>query len=113
MFFSSPSLTPSKEKEIEMFKEPKAISSFLDPSEGDSPESLLEKKQAFLRLGVEAKEVLRTLIQMPEEFLGIDRDRLAYVRRNKVVATFRKKKRWSTRTIERAFRQIAEFWSLF
>jgi hypothetical protein len=96
-----------------MFKEPKAVSALLGPADGDTPETILIKKESFLRLSGEAKEVLRTLIRMPEEFLGFDRDRLAAVRKKNVANTFRKKKKWTVRTTNRAFRQVEEFWRLF
>jgi len=80
--------------------------------EGESPESFLIKKEEFTLLSEEAKEVLRILIHIPEEFLELPESAFASVRKSRVLLCFMRRG-WKRKIIRRALKQVEEYIRLY
>ena len=80
--------------------------------EGESPESFLIKKEEFTLLSEEAKEVLRILIHIPEEFLELPESAFASVRKSRVLLCFMKRG-WKREKISWALKQVEVYLRLF
>lgn len=85
---------------------------YVSHGEGETPESLLIKKEEFTLLSEEAKEVLRILVLAPGEFLELPESAFASVRKPRVLLTFIRKG-WKRKKIRRALKQIEEYIRLY
>jgi len=85
---------------------------FLDSMESDlpSPEETLLKKEAFLCLSSEAKEVILLILNSPQEILDcFFTPKYNKISKDRIWAFLSENKGWKPRTIAKCFQELREF----
>lgn len=83
-------------------------------NEGFSPEDIAIRKNLVENLSAEAKDVIMTILNCPEEILSVAKPRkYENLSKRRVQEYLKKKLRWSPKKIESCFREISELASVF
>jgi len=85
---------------------------FLDTFESDipSPENILIKKEAFLNLSEEAKEVILLIFNAPQEILDcFFTAKYHKISRDKIYQFLIQNKHWNRKVVNRCFKELKDF----
>jgi len=85
---------------------------FLDTFESDipSPENILIKKEAFLNLSCEAKEVILLILNAPQEILDcFFTAKYHKISKDKIWKFLVENKKWNKKVVDRCFKELRDF----
>lgn len=85
---------------------------FLDTFESDlpSPENMLIKKEAFLGLSAEAKEVILLILNAPQEILDcFFTAKYHKISKDKIWKFLIENKKWNKKVVNRCFKELKDF----